>query len=38
MYASEYGKVECVRMMAGVAGVDLETRDDGGRSLEDSTR
>ena len=38
MWASENDQVECVRMMVGVAGVDLETRDKRGRSLEDSTR
>ena len=38
MLALDNGHVECVRMMVGVAGVDLETRDERGRSLEDSTR
>ena len=38
MYASVNGRVECVRMMLSVAGVDLETRDGDGKSLEDSTR
>ena len=38
MSALEFGHVECVRMMVGVAGVDLKTRDEEGRSLEDRTR
>ena len=38
MWASKIGQVECVRLMVGVAGVDLETRDAGGKSLEDRTR
>ena len=38
MCASEFGQVECVRLMVGVAGVDLKTRDEEGRSLEDRTR
>ena len=42
MSALEYGEVECVRLMGEAAGVDLEARDEGGRtpgrSLEDCTR
>ena len=38
MRAVMVGKMECVRELVSVEGVDLETRDDEGRSLEEMAR